>query len=129
LIISTPSSKLTREIATPATIVFFVVSTITGIVLMLHWKAGWVREAHEWLSLLFSAIVIWHLIRNWAGFKHYIKRRPAQFTFIICILISLVFTGLTGHESGEGRKRSRADLAPAPFSIADFGLVGVSQDQ
>ena len=75
--------------------------------LLLHWKSGLVHEAHEWLSLVFSAIALWHLIRNWAGLKRYFSHRPAQITFIICILISLIFTGLTAREDGRGEGRGK----------------------
>jgi hypothetical protein len=55
---STTSRIVSRSVVTPATLVLFVVSTVTGIMLLVHWKAGLVRFSHEWLSVGFSAIAI-----------------------------------------------------------------------
>lgn len=93
-----PLNLVTRDVVTPVTIILFIVSTVTGIMLMLHWKGGLVRESHEWLSIVFSIIAIWHLIKNWQSFTQYLKRSPALVAFGASLLISLVFTGMTGSD-------------------------------
>lgn len=96
---SATSKFLAREIVTPVTIVAFAVSTVTGIMLLLHWNAGLVRFSHEWLSVVFSAVAIWHLVRNWTPFLLYLKRNAARAAFLLSLLGMLAFTGLTGSTS------------------------------
>jgi Domain of unknown function (DUF4405) len=89
----------TRDVVTPVTIAAFVVSTVTGVMLLLHWNAGLVRFSHEWLSVVFSAVAIWHLARNWRSFTAYLRRNAALVVFVISLAASVVFTGLTGTSS------------------------------
>ncbi|WP_452002472.1 DUF4405 domain-containing protein [Azospirillum largimobile] len=77
-------------------------STVTGIMLLLHWNAGLVRFSHEWLSVVFSAIALWHLVKNWRAFMGYLKRHAAQAAFVTSIIVSVVFTGMTGTTGGGG---------------------------
>lgn len=86
---------VTRDVVTPVTIVTFVVSTVTGVMLLLHWNAGLVRFSHEWLSVVFSAIGLWHLVKNWTAFKAYLKRNGALAAFVASLAVSVAFTGMT----------------------------------
>ena len=98
----TVSKTMTRDVVTPVTIVTFVVSTVTGIMLLLHWNTGLVRFSHEWLSMVFSAIALWHLVKNWRAFIGYLKRHAAQAAFVASIVVSVVFTAMTGTTGGGG---------------------------
>src|SRR4051794_13067933 len=89
----------TRDVVTPVTIVAFVVSTVTGVMLLLHWNVGLVRFSHEWLSVVFSAVAVWHLARNWKSFTAYLRRNAALAFFAISLAASVVFTGFTGTSS------------------------------
>lgn len=128
----------TRDIVTPVTIVTFVVSTVTGVMLLLHWKAGLVRFSHEWLSVAFSAVALWHLARNWKSFVGYLARNAALATVAISLAASLAFTGLTGsgttaHPAVVFRTLSNATLesaAPAfglttDAAVAALGSAGI----
>ena len=86
----------TRDVVTPVTIVAFVVSTVTGVMLLLHWNVGLVKFSHEWLSVVFSAVAIWHLARSWKSFTAYLRRNAVLAVFAISLAASVVFTGLTG---------------------------------
>ncbi|PGH55042.1 hypothetical protein CRT60_26790 [Azospirillum palustre] len=97
---TTISRTMTRDVVTPVTIVTFVVSTVTGIMLLLHWNAGLVRFSHEWLSVVFSAIALWHLAKNWRAFMGYLKRHAARAAFAASLIVSVVFTGMTGTTGG-----------------------------
>ena len=96
----TISKTMTRDVVTPVTIVTFVVSTVTGVMLLLHWNTGLVRFSHEWLSMAFSAIALWHLVKNWRAFLGYLKRYAAKAAFVATIVASVVFTGMTGTTGG-----------------------------
>ena len=88
-----------RDVVTPVTIMAFVVSTVTGVMLLLHWNAGLVRFSHEWLSVAFSVVAIWHLARNWKSFTAYLRRNAALAVFAASLVASVVFTGVTGNVS------------------------------
>lgn len=90
---------LTRDIVTPVTITTFVVSTVTGIMLLVHWKVGLVKFSHEWLSLVFSAVGIWHFAKNWRAFTPYFKRNAAVVTLAVSLIVSVIITGMTGTTS------------------------------
>lgn len=93
---SSISATITRNIVTPVTIVLFIVSTVTGLMLLLHWNAGLVRFSHEWLSVVFAAIAVWHLVKNWRAFTAYLKRHLALAAFIVSLVASVAITGATG---------------------------------
>lgn len=90
------TKTMTRDIATPVTIVLFVVSTVTGVMLLAHWQSGLVRFSHEWLSLVFAVIAVWHLVKNWRPFLSYLKRRLPLVAFVVSLAASVVITGMTG---------------------------------
>lgn len=123
------SRTLTRDVVTPVTIVTFVVSTVTGIMLLGHWNAGLVRVSHEWLSVVFSAIALWHLVKNWRGFTGYLKRNTALAAFAISLVLSVVVTGMTG-TTGSGSVNPGAvfgALSGASLAIAAPAL-GLTPD-
>ncbi|NYZ11219.1 DUF4405 domain-containing protein [Azospirillum sp. RWY-5-1] len=123
----------TRDIVTPVTIVTFVVSTVTGVMLLLHWNAGLVRFSHEWLSVVFSAVALWHLARNWKAFLGYLRRNAALAAFAVSMVTSLAVTGLTGTSSTANpavvfRSLSNATLesaAPAFGMTADGAIAAL----
>lgn len=96
---------LTRDVVTPSTAVLFLVSTVTGVMLLVHWQSGLVHSAHEWLSIAFSALAIWHLSRNWRGMLGYFRRGPAMAAIAGCLALSLIFTAATGSTSTGGGPR------------------------
>ena len=114
-----------RTIITPVTIVLFVVSTVTGIMLLLHWQAGLVRFSHEWLSVAFSAIAVWHLVRNWTAFIQYFRRNLALGAFAISLIASVVITGMTGTTSNVSPGAVFRALSAATLETAApaFGLT------
>lgn len=119
------TSTITRQIVTPVTIVLFVVSTVTGIMLLLHWNGNLVRFSHEWLSVGFSAIGLWHLARNWAAFLQYFKRNVALSAFVVSVAGSLVFTAMTGTPAstgGPGAMMRAVANAPLATVAPVFGL-------
>ncbi|MQX38408.1 DUF4405 domain-containing protein [Roseospira navarrensis] len=112
------SKTMTRDIVTPVTIVLFVVSTVTGVMLLLHWQGGLVRFSHEWLSLVFSAVAVWHLVKNWRPFMAYLKRRLALVALGVSLAASVVITGLTGSTASVSPGAVFHAMAEAPLSTA-----------
>lgn len=115
----------TRDVVTPVTIVAFLVSTVTGVMLLLHWNVGLVRFSHEWLSVVFSAVAIWHLARNWKSFTAYLRRNAGLAVFAISLAASIVFTGFTGTSSSASPGAVFRALANATLDKAApaFGMT------
>lgn len=113
---SAPARSHTRDIVTPVTLVLFAVSTVTGIMLLLHWQGGLVKASHEWLSLVFSAVALWHLARNWKPFLGYLRRRLPQAALAGALAVSIGFTALTGQTGGVSPGAVFHRLADAPVS-------------
>lgn len=118
------SSVKARDIITPTTAVLFAVSTVTGVMLLLHWNGSLVRAGHEWLSIGFSAIAAWHLAKNWRGFMSYLRRRAPLVVFAAAIIGSLAFIGTTGTTAHVSPGAVFRGLAEAPIGAAApaFGL-------
>jgi hypothetical protein len=115
-----------RDVVTPATTVLFVVSTVTGVMLLLHWQGGLVRASHEWLSIAFGAFAAWHLAKNWRAFLPYLRRNAAILTLVVSLVASVVFTALTGstEAAGGGPRQVLEALSGATLEAAApaFGL-------
>ncbi|WP_026381485.1 DUF4405 domain-containing protein [Afifella pfennigii] len=119
------SALSARNIVTPVMIVLFVVSSVTGVMLLFHWYGGLVRFSHEWLSIAFIALGGWHLVRNWKPFTLYWKRSAAVAAFAVSLAASVLITGMTGTSSNVSpgavfravTSASLEDAAPA------FGLT------
>lgn len=128
-----PNIKIsTRDIVTPVTIVTFAVSTVTGVMLLLHWNAGLVRFSHEWLSIVFSAIALWHLARNWKSFMGYLRRNAALAVFAASLIVSVAFTGMTGTTSNvspgavfRALSGSTVESAAPAFGLAPAEAIAV----
>lgn len=116
---SAARKSLSRDIVTPVTIVTFVVSTVTGIMLLAHWNSGLVRFSHEWLSVVFGAIAVWHLARNWKAFTGYLRRRPAVIAFALSLIASVAVTAATAETTtGGGPRAIIGAVANAPLAVA-----------
>lgn len=117
-----------RDVVTPGTAVLFVVSTVTGIMLLLHWQGGLVHAAHEWLSVVFSAIAVWHLVKNWRAFTLYLRRNVPLATIVATIALSLAFTAATARgPSGGGNPRAIIGALTAQPLSAVAPAMGVDE--
>jgi hypothetical protein len=92
--------SIKREWTTPITAGAFLLLAVTGVFMFFHAAPGLAKEAHEWLSWLFMAAVVFHLAVNFSAFKKYILQRKGQVLLGAFVLILLVcFSPLGG--SGE----------------------------
>ena len=119
------TKSLARNVVTPVTAVTFLVSTVTGVMLLAHWNAGLVRFSHEWLSMVFSAIALWHLARNWRAFMQYFRRHAALAALVLSLVASLAFTGMTGTTSNVSPRAVFRALSGATLERAApaFGMA------
>lgn len=91
--------SIKREWTTPITAGAFLLLAVTGVFMFFHAAPGLAKEAHEWLSWVFLAAVVFHLAVNFAAFKQYIAQRKGQVllgAFVLILLVSLTPFGGSG---------------------------------
>jgi hypothetical protein len=119
-------TSLTRTIATPVTVVLFLVATVSGIMMFFHFQSGLVKETHEWLGLAFVGFGIWHMVRNWQGFLGYFRRNLALVAFAAPLVVAGAMVAATGRvDSGGGGPRAvfkTLEKAPIEKVAPAFGL-------
>ncbi len=105
---------------------------VTGVMLLAHWNAGLVRFSHEWLSVAFSTVAAWHLVRNWRAFTSYLRRNLALAAFGVSLAASVAVTGMTGTTSNVNPgavlgalSRATLDSAAPAFGMAPADAIGV----
>jgi hypothetical protein len=111
------SWSMGRDVVTPGTAVLFLVSTVTGIMLLLHGQSGLVHASHEWLSVVFSAIAIWHLVKNWRAFSLYLKRNVPLVAIAVTIVVALAFTAATARGPGGNPRAIVGAIATQPLAV------------
>lgn len=91
-----------RTWATPATIGAFVLMAGTGVLMFFGWRGGLTEEAHEWLSWLFLAGVVAHLVVNWRPLTLHLKSRWGRRSLaagLVLLAIAVFPSGLrTDHQ-------------------------------
>ncbi len=60
-------SSFLRNYATPLSLVTFLATTVTGVLLFFEVRSRLLSEAHEWIGMLFVTAMLLHLARNWRG--------------------------------------------------------------
>jgi hypothetical protein len=87
--------KINREWATPLAFGSFFLSAVTGVLIFFHIDTGFNKEAHEWLSWVLLAGVLFHSIANLPSLKKYFSKRNAQIIVgLFVILLGLSFINL-----------------------------------
>ncbi len=79
-------SSTIQRIATPLTMASFAIVGVTGLMLFFHLAEGQIKEAHEWLGLLFVLGAALHVVRHLRPFVGHLKGR----TFALIGGVSLI---------------------------------------
>jgi hypothetical protein len=109
--------SIKREWTTPITAGAFLLLAVTGVFMFFHAAPRLAKEAHEWLSWGFLAVVAVHLVVNFSAFKKYVLQRKGQLLLGVFILILLVcFSPLGGSSEPPFAVPIRA-LAKAPLTV------------
>lgn len=121
---TSPKPSWLRRVATPSSIAVFTVLAVTGILLFFHLAERQVKELHEWIGMVFVAVSLLHIARNWPAYRAHLKGRA------LWIATALVLSGTAAmvvptlqesEERGGGlravlgalTRASLQDLAPA----------------
>lgn len=97
--------------ATPSMTSLFVISLVSGIVIFFHLGPGWLRGAHEWLSMLLVVPFVLHTWKNWRAFLNYFRRAAMPLSLAVGLVAVAAFA-LVPPGGGEGRS------GPPQFALA-----------
>lgn len=92
-----------RAIATPLTIIAFIVVGLTGLCMFFGFRGGFVGQLHEWSSILFVAGSLLHIAVNWKPTLNHL-RKPLVAGFAVCVLIATILATLPTGGQASGRK-------------------------
>lgn len=92
-----------QKVATPLTIVTFVITGFTGLLLFFEYRSLPVKVIHEWLSVLFVVAVALHAVRNWRAMMSQLKRWPVWSSLVV-IASSLTLLALLGPDRSQHQR-------------------------
>jgi NADH:ubiquinone oxidoreductase subunit K len=117
--------KITREWITPITTGAFLLTAVTGVLLFFHAATGLNKAVHEWLSWIFLAGAVLHLVLNFTAFKKYLTQRRGQVLLGLFVLIlALSFAPVGGGHHHEEHNRP---FVPPIKALAQAPLTTLAQ--
>lgn len=106
---ATMSRKEIKTKLNPSLGLTFLISGVTGVLLLFHIKSGGIKFLHEWISVAFLVLCVLHLIINWKIFAAFMKRGPVIASLVgVCLLSGLLLLG----GQGQGNRVPGAGQAP-----------------
>jgi len=92
-----------REWITPLTVGAFILTAVTGILMLFHMGGTLTRVFHEWLSLIFVLAGLLHAALNWKPLKQY-ACRPTGAVILVLFLLLTFAAFLSGGQTGDHRR-------------------------
>lgn len=80
-----------KELGTSLTISTFAVISITGIMMYFHILDKFTKNLHETLGLVFVAVVLIHIYKNFSATKKYFTNKLFVLSTAVILVISLGF--------------------------------------
>jgi len=108
-----------RKWSTPLIIGSYLITGISGVMLFFHLGESLIKEAHEWIGILFVAGALLHITNHWTPFKRYFSKPLAQGVMATALVAGTLFVGASALES-EGGSPVRAvmhSVEKAPLSV------------
>jgi hypothetical protein len=89
----------------PSLILTFAIVGLTGLLMLFHADFRGIKHFHEWMSVVFLALCIFHLYLNWKVLLAHLKNGPVLLSVIGISLLSalLLFSGGNAKNGGYGR--------------------------
>ncbi|BDU74068.1 DUF4405 domain-containing protein [Mesoterricola silvestris] len=78
-----------KSFATPLTIASFITSAATGLLMFFGVKAGLVVPVHEWVSILFVAGGILHVVANGRATLAHLRRPVGATLACVCTVVAV----------------------------------------
>jgi hypothetical protein len=95
-----------QTFSTSATIVLFFVVGLTGLMLLFKISVGLVKEAHEWLGLIFVLAAVIHTFRHWKAIVRYFRGVHTWGISALVLILCTLFMIPSGGPHREGRRGS-----------------------
>ncbi len=123
--------NIARQWITPIALGSFIVSAVTGILLIFHIKSGFIIWSHEWLSLVFVAGGVLHALINFKPLKTSVVRIKGAVivvAFIAVTGVALFSQGqaVTGGSHGGGRGGFAGGGSPVGKMFVAMGNLPIS---
>lgn len=82
--------KIRQKLVTPSTISFFVIVSLSGVLMFFNIKDAIMVRIHEYLGLAFVIIAIFHVLANLKQFNGYFTKKSTLVVMLSIIFITLV---------------------------------------
>jgi hypothetical protein len=109
-----------REWITPITVGAFLLTAVTGVLLFFHVGMGMNKLAHQWVSLILTAVVVVHMAINLNVLKKYLSQRKGQ----VLVGVFVLLLGLSFLPLGQ---RQEPSFAPSVRALAQVPLNTLAQ--
>jgi phosphotransferase system glucose/maltose/N-acetylglucosamine-specific IIC component len=83
---------LNKSWLTPVTTLVFLVTALSGILLLFHVRSGFLMTLHEWMGFFFVLAGILHMICNWNSLKKHFVVKTAIIPFAVILSFVLIVT-------------------------------------
>lgn len=93
-------SVLEKSWVSPFVAFSFLVISVTGILMLCHFKGHAISNLHEWMGVIFVVAGVLHLVLNWKGFLLCFKNKQSVFAILLvaALVLLLMISGMTGGE-------------------------------
>lgn len=126
---ASPQQKAILRYATAATIALFLIVGVSGVLMFFHVAPGPIKLAHEWLSLLFVAAAVIHVVRNGKAFNKLLRARPTWLLLGGALVGAALFFLAPSREGGGNPMRGLAASAQKAPITALAPVIGASPDE
>ncbi|MDL2286371.1 DUF4405 domain-containing protein [Desulfococcaceae bacterium OttesenSCG-928-F15] len=84
------SISMKRALLNPILIISGGLTLISGLFLFFHIKTFFIMILHEWVSIIFAAVCVIHLLLNWKLLLNSFKGRlPAWSLVLVLVVVTL----------------------------------------
>ncbi|MCW8944632.1 MAG: DUF4405 domain-containing protein [Sedimenticola sp.] len=105
-----------RKIITPVAGVLALIIGLSGGMLFFHLGDGLVKGVHEWLGMLFVAVMLIHMLTNWTAFTKHFNQGAARLSVLSIIMAAGIFLGNSAMSQQSGPDIVFKALEEAPVT-------------
>jgi len=114
-----------RTIATPLTIGAFILVSVTGLCMFFEIKVGFIKPAHEWLSLAFLVGALLHIVVHWKAIRNHLHTRIGKSLAILFATLTIIAVIPSGFSKGEESERESAGKAVTMLLDANLSQIAM----
>jgi hypothetical protein len=107
-----------RSVTTPLIIASYLITGVSGVMLFFHFGEALIKEAHEWIGVLFVIGALLHIANHWMPFKRYFAKPLARTVIVSVLAAGSAFMVVSGSESDDNPvKAVMHSIEQAPLSL------------